>query len=89
MKNKHRDILRELMDLCNQLGGVLDGTSTNEAKYRDRQRGLMDAYRVLYAVLADHPENHNSEADWADAHKSIENLKLLKNKVYPDRKGLY
>lgn len=89
MKKKHRDILQELMDLCNQLGGVLDGTSTNEAKYRDRQRGLMEAYKVLYAVLADHPENDNSEDDWDDAYKSIENLKLLKNKVYPDRKGQF
>lgn len=89
MKAKHRKLLRELMDYCNMLGGELDGTSTNEAKYRDRQRSNMLSYNVLYAVLADHPENDSSDHDFEIAEKSLEQMKELTTKKYPDRKGEY
>lgn len=75
------------MGLCNELGGSLDGTSTNEAKYRDRQKGLMKAYLVLYAVLADHPENECRQDDFERVWAAIEHLKELKAKNYPDRNG--
>lgn len=87
MKAEHRKILRELMSLCNDLGGSLDGTATNEAKYRDRQRALMKCCIILYAVLSDHPDNDNREDNFKDAWESIEHLKGLKDKVYPDRNG--
>lgn len=89
MKKKHRKILQELMGLCNEIGGTLDGTSTNEAKYRDRQRAHMNVFKILFAVLADHPENDNHEHDWVQAEKAIEEMKSLRDKAYPDRRGNY
>lgn len=87
MKNRHRILLRELMEYSNQLGGVLDGTSTNEAKYRDRQRAHMLSYKVLYAVLSDHPENESTKIEFDNARKSLEEMKELTKKNYPDRQG--
>lgn len=89
MKAKHRNILNEVMSLCNDLGGTLDGTSTSEAKFRDRQMGLMKVSKILYAILSDHPENENSWFDWEEAERSLSELRSLKNKTYPDRKGHY
>jgi hypothetical protein len=89
MKKRHRDILRDLMQLCNDLGGDLDGTSTCEAKYRDRQQAHRYAYRILLAVLSDHPENDNAEMEWEQAYEAMGQLKSLKEKKYPDRNRNY
>lgn len=89
MKARQRKILIELMTLCNQLGGSLDGTSTSESKYRDRQKGLMKVYSVLLAVLSDHPDNYQSEYEYELAWKAIEHLKELTLKNYPDRNQNY
>jgi hypothetical protein len=89
MKPKHRKILSELCQLCNQLGGILDGTSTHESKYKDRQRALMDVYAVLYGVLTDVPENDDSETGWEMLENGMSKLRELSTKKYPDRKGNY
>lgn len=87
MKKKHRNLLRDLMDYCNTLGGDLDLTATHQSKYMDRQRANMLSYRVLYAVLADHPENDNNEINFEDAAGALEKMKALTEKKYPDRNG--
>ena len=87
MKKKHRKILCELLDSMNQLGGVLDRTSTHESKLWDRQRAHMLSYNVLYAVLADHPENDSSEDDFVKAEECLKELQELTKKTYPDRVG--
>lgn len=87
MKAKHRKILKELMGYTNQLGGNLDGTSTNEAKLRDRQRAHMNSYRILYAVLSDHPDNDDNVTPWEIAQKAIKEMEELTKKEYPDRTG--
>lgn len=89
MKRKHRKLLNDTLDYCNELGCVLDGTSTHESKYKDRQRALMDVYHILYAVVCDRPQNDHSDYDYERAYKSLENLKALKEKCYPDRVGNY
>lgn len=89
MKSKHRKMLQELMGYANALGGSLDGTSTSEAKYRDRQKANMLTYKILYAVLSDHPDNDNREAELDTAEKSLLEMKSLTEKKYPDRKGNY
>lgn len=75
------------MEISNSLGGVLDGTSTHETKYKDRQRAHMLSYKVLYAVLSDHPENDNNDINFENAKEALEQMRLLKNKIYPDRTG--
>lgn len=87
MKAKHRKMLAELMQYANQLGGVLDGTSTNEAKYRDRQKANMLTYKVIYAILGDSPENPSSEYEFEIARKALDEMKALTEKEYPDRSG--
>lgn len=87
MKKEHRKILAELQSLCNQLGSSLDGTATNPMKYIDRQKAMMDVSHILFAVLADHPENEDREDDFRRAEKSIQWLRTLKGKIYPDRSG--
>lgn len=89
MTKKHRKVLAELCDICNEIGGELDGTATHESKYKDRQRAHMDVYTVLYGVLTDMPENDEKEQDWERLEKSLQALRGLKNKVYPDRNGHY
>ncbi len=88
MKKKHRKLLSELMDYCNTLGSDLDGTATHESKYRDRQRANMLSWKVLYYVLADHPENDNNEINYENAIDSLQKMKDLIEKKYPDRKGV-
>lgn len=87
MKAKHRKMLIELMDYCNQLGGTLDGTSTSETKYRDRQRAHMHTYKILLAILGDHPENDQNEYYFEMAKEALEEMKILTKKVYLDRNG--
>lgn len=87
MNNWQRNILRELMGLCNQLGGSLDYTATHYNKLRDRQKGLMDCYHVVYGVLTDHPENEFREDDRKIAEKAIQQLRDLTMISYPDRSG--
>ncbi len=89
MKKKHRELLSELCGLCNQLGGDLDGTATHESKYKDRQKANMLSYKILYAVLADHPENDNNEINFEAAETALVKMRELTKKTYPDRKGLY
>lgn len=89
MNKRQRNILQRLMQLANDLGGVLDGTSTHESKYKDRQQALSKVYRIVYAVLADHPENDHREHDYELAEEAIKHLEELKAKVYPDKKGNY
>lgn len=87
MKAKHRKILIHLMNACNRLGGSLDYTATHESKLKDRQRAHMQVYKVLYAILADHPENESVHQDFEAAEKAIEELQALCLKDYPDRNG--
>lgn len=87
MKNKHRKILSELCGHCNSIGGELDGTSTHESKYKDRQRAHMLVYKVLYGVLTDHPDNEDAEENISDAETALSEIQLLTKKIYPDRKG--
>jgi len=89
MKKKQREILVEVCYICNQLGSVLDGTSTSTQKYIDRQKAHMDVHRVLYAVLTDHPDNEHSADDYSNAYLALERLRGLKNKIYPDKNGNY
>lgn len=87
MKSEHRKILSELQSLCNGLGCHLDGTATREEKYIDRQRALVDVSHVLFAVLADHPENDYRKEDFERAYESMNKLRAIKSKIYPDRSG--
>lgn len=89
MKKEHREILRSLMNYCNQLGSSLDGTATTERKYIDRQRALMKVYQVLLAVLSDHPDNDQRDYDFELAYEALDHLKELTFKKYPDRRGNY
>jgi len=89
MKKAHRKLLCELCDCCNILGGSLDGTSTHESKYRDRQEANMLSYKILYAVLCDHPENDQRELDFENAKGALAKMKELIQKKYPDKKGIY
>jgi hypothetical protein len=85
MKKKHREILSELCAICNQLGVKLDYTATHESKLRDRQQAHMLAHHVLFGVLVDHPENDQAEDDMNKAIESLNELKALQAKTYPDR----
>lgn len=85
MIKKHREILSELCSVCNSLGSKLDYTATHESKLRDRQRAHMLVHHVLFGVLVDHPENDNAEDDMKKAIDSLEELKRLQSKTYPDR----
>lgn len=89
MKSKQRKFLSELSDYCNKLGATLDATATNSRKYIDRQEALMKAYKVIYAVLTDHPDNDQSWLDYEQAEVALRELKELSNKVYPDRNGFF
>lgn len=89
MKKRQREILNDLRAVCNQLGGILDGTSTNELKYRDRQEAHLLVSTVLYGVLCDDPENELAEEDIQDSKEALVKLQQLKSKVYPDRNGTY
>lgn len=84
---RQREILAELSELCNQLGVELDGTATNVRKYIDRQMALMDVHKIIYGVLCDDSENEFRDEDVADAYKSLETLREIKSKIYPDRNG--
>lgn len=88
MGKKHRTMLNELMNICNSLGGTLDSTATSESKFIDRQRAHMLVSDVIYGILADHKNNENASEDFNAAIESLEKLKLLKNKIYPDRRGI-
>lgn len=85
MNKYHRTILSELASICNQLGGSLDYTSTHESKLKDRQRAHMLVQHVVFGVLVDHPENENRKEDLSKAYESLEELKALAKKTYPDR----
>jgi len=89
MTKKQRAMLIDLLGFCNVLGGCLDRTSTHESKLWDRQEALMDVYKVLYGVLTQHKENDYADEDWDEAEKSLENIKQLTKKVYPDRIGRF
>lgn len=89
MKASHRKILRELMGYANKLGGSLDGTSTTENKYIDRQRANMHTYTILLAILSDHPDNDNRDHEFELAEEALNKLKELTEKKYPDRNGKY
>jgi hypothetical protein len=89
MKAKHRKLLCELLEYTNKLGGDLDGTATHESKYKDRQKANMLTYKVLYAVLSDHPENDNSLHDFEVAREALNEMKALTTKNYPDKRGFY
>lgn len=85
---RQRKMLSELSKLCNDLGSTLDGTSTNNVKYIDRQRSLMLVHKVIYGVLCDDPENEYRDHDVKSAEKAIDTLNELSKRVYPDRNGL-
>ena len=85
MKKKHREILSELCAVCNAIGATLDYTATHESKLKDRQQAHMFVHHVLFGVLVDHPENENAEIDMQKAIESLEELKILQGKTYPDR----
>jgi hypothetical protein len=85
MKKKHREILSELCAICNQMGANLDYTATHESKLKDRQQAHMLVHHVLFGVLVDNPENDQAEDDMKKAIESIEGLKRLQAKTYPDR----
>lgn len=87
MNKHHRRILSELAHICNQLGVTLDYTSTHESKLKDRQKAHMLVHHVLFGILADDPENDYRIEDMEKCHKSLEELKALINKTYPDRNG--
>lgn len=87
MKISHRKMLIELMGVCNQLGGVLDGTSTSEKKYIDRQRAHMLVYKILYGILMDRPENDHREEDLENAANALKEISELAGKHYKDRNG--
>jgi len=89
MTKRQRKILAKLCDYTNMLGGTLDGTSTNEAKYRDRQQANMLTYRIVYGVLCDSAENEYREEDFAKAEEALEEMRLLTLKSYPDRQSYY
>lgn len=85
MKKKHREILSELCALCNTIGATLDYTATHENKLKDRQQAHMLVHHVLFGVLVDHPSNENAETDMQKAIESLDELKKLQVKTYPDR----
>lgn len=87
MNKWQRKVLNELLQLCNDLGGTLDYTSTHYNKLRDRQKGLMKCYKVIYGVLVDNPMNDNQTDDRAAAMAALEELAKLKDIKYPDRNG--
>lgn len=89
MKKRQREILSEVCDICNQLGGELDGTATATQKYIDRQQALAKIGKCVYAVLTDHPDNEYSVEDYSSAYLALEELRGLKNKIYPDKNGNY
>ena len=78
MNKWQRRILNELMELCNELGGTLDYTATHYNKLRDRQKGLMKCYNVIYGVLVDNPMSDTQEDDRKAAEDAIAELKKLK-----------
>lgn len=87
MTKRQRDMLSELCSVCNGLGAELDGTSTNPAKYIDRQRSHRLVYNILYAVLCDDPDNDLREHDVADGKEALKKIIEVQNKQYPDRQG--
>jgi hypothetical protein len=87
MNKRQRKMLRDLMGLCNELGGSLDYTATHYNKLRDRQKALMDCSLVIYAVLTDNPNNEFSADDYENAKQSLEKIRMLTKIIYPDRKG--
>lgn len=84
-----RNILAELMGLTNDLGGTLDGTATSGQKYIDRQRAMMNVYKVIYGLFGDNPLNDNRDDDIETIEKNMQILRDLKDKVYPDKNGFY
>ena len=87
MKKSHRKILSDLQIMCNQMGSTLDYTSTNESKLRDRQQSLMKISHILFGILVDHPENENNDYDQQLLKESMEHMRMLAKKEYPDRQG--
>lgn len=87
MKKEHREILRELMNLCHDLGGETDATATNVNKYIDRQRAHMSVCWVLYAILTDSPDNEARDDNFKTAYSLIKHMGYLKSKEYPDKNG--
>lgn len=87
MTSTSRKLLNRLMAVCNSLGGNLDGTSTPEGKYRDRQQAHMKVWKVIYGVLCDSPENEQREGDLELAEAALRELEFLVNKKYTDKSG--
>ncbi len=87
MKAYHRRVLSELMDVCNQLGHELDYTATNINKLKDRQKAHALVSKVLFAVLADVPENDHRREDIERANEARNTLNILIHKQYPDKNG--
>ena len=89
MTQKQRQILRELMLVCDHLGHSLDGTATTVSKYIDRQRAHRLVSDVIYGMFGDSKENDNREEDVESAEECLKKLQELANKQYPDRNGKY
>lgn len=85
---RQRKLLSDLSQICNELGSPLDGTATNNVKYIDRQRALMLVSHVVYGVLCDEQNNEYREEDFELALKSMETLKKLNARIYPDKNGI-
>lgn len=67
----------------------MDYTSTHESKLKDRQQAHMLVHHVLFGVLVDCKENDQRGEDLDKAYESLEKLKQLVKKMYPDRNGYY
>lgn len=87
MKKEHREILGELMGVCNNLGGRLDVTATHPKKFIERQEAHMLIYRLIYGLLGDVSENPYREEDVNQMNIALQKLKELTEKEYGDRYG--